>query len=544
MKKGTHLISNQGYLDSVRYLGLTTLDSISELIDNSLDAKAKNIDIFLIKNESKNISLIIQDDGEGIPQDKIDQVLSFGGRNPYENHITVGKFGWGLPSAACCQSPRTELYSKTKTGDWHYSYIDLNELKTQAEPIIPPSVKKKPNKDWGVNNKLKSGSIVNLTFLDHPDYKTIEKLSEYFEEHIGEVYRYYIQSGIVIRVNKSPVKITDPLMLIKDCKDSDILGYAKIFDEIEPIIINDEIDPQTKKGSEIKIKVVLMNLEQIRDNENWLSLVRKKGYNVDNQGFYIVRQHRQIARALTLGIFQRHNDLNYFRVEISFPPSLDKYFGVQTNKSRFSLDSTIKENIENRLNPILVQIRKISKEFQKKAMAQETNIGIRPAEEIASKVDGELKKSGYLPTPKEIQKEEKELENLKNEEIQKVKSNENLNPKEKEEIIGKIENKFQFNRPFVRALESVPFGPFYYYDPKGNSSRVVINISHPFYTKIYERATQNNLDVFLDLLLFTLAKAESIYYHNDTTRKFYEDQRNEWSTILKKYLDQTPDSEE
>ena len=72
----------------------------------------------------------------------------------------------------------------------------------------------------------------------------------------------------------------------------------------------------------------------------------------------------------------------------------------------------------------------------------------------------------------------------------------------------KIENKFQFYRPFKRVLEFIESGNFYFPRPKGKNTEVVINTAHPFYKKVYERATQNNMDVFLDLLLFTLAKAD------------------------------------
>ena len=43
--EGSYLISTKEYLDSVRYLGITTLDAINELIDNSFDANADNIHI-------------------------------------------------------------------------------------------------------------------------------------------------------------------------------------------------------------------------------------------------------------------------------------------------------------------------------------------------------------------------------------------------------------------------------------------------------------------------------------------------------------------
>jgi len=95
----------------------------------------------------------------------------------------------------------------------------------------------------------------------------------------------------------------------------------------------------------------------------------------------------------------------------------------------------------------------------------------------------------------------------------------------------------------MRVLEFVESGNFYIPRPKGKNTEVVINTAHPFYKKIYEHATQNNLDVYLDLLLFTLVKAELEFYDSEDIRKFYQWQRAEWSAILSAFLDECIDLE-
>lgn len=328
-------------------------------------------------------------------------------------------------------------------------------------------------------------------------------------------------------------------MLMPDCRDIAIFGQASEFEEIVPIIIEDEIDPITNKPAEINIKIALMNLEQIRKNKDWNKLVRQKGFNVDNQGFYLVRHNRQIGRALTLNLFQRHNYYNYFRGEISFPPELDKYFGVQTNKSRFSINPVIREKIGERVKNVLSQILTTTKNFTRETQARESDEGVRPSEEIAAKAETMLKRNTYEPSVKELQKEAKQIEIQKQEEINKVVADSNLTDEEKQEKIAKIEKKFQFQAPFKRVLKHIRHGPFYFPEPQGKSTELVINTDHQFYTKIYEQAIESQLDVYLDLLLFTLAKAELLYYDREDIRKFYDRQRIEWSTILTTYLDES-----
>ena len=46
------------------------------------------------------------------------------------------------------------------------------------------------------------------------------------------------------------------------------------------------------------------------------------------------------------------------------------------------------------------------------------------------------------------------------------------------------------------------------------------------------------MQILLDLFLFTLAKAEDIYYDNEEVRKFYNIQRREWSSIMSAFLEE------
>jgi len=540
--KGSYLISNKEYIDSVRYLGLTTLDAINELIDNSFDADADNVVVHIFK-EGKGVSIAIEDDGLGIIPEKIDKILSFGGRIG-KDKLSTGRFGWGLSSSACCQAVRTEVYSKTDKG-WFFSYIDLDELKKADEPIIPPAEAKQPPKKLPLKfTKSKNGTVVYMNNCDRLDYKTINKLTSHIIQYIGEIHRKFLGAGKKICVNDIEVKVVDPLMIMPGCMYSDLVGQASEFADIKPIFFDDEIDPLTNKPAMVKIKIALMDLEGIKKkNKNWRTIPRNIGLNMDNQGFYILRHNRQIGRALSLSIYTKHPSFNYFRGEISFPPVLDKYFGVQTNKSRFALDPSIRDMIQERVKVHLSQIRDVVVKWQRKAEAEENKDGIRSSEEIAAKVDKLLKKSKHEPTLEEIKKAEEEINKKKEEEIKKIEEDQKLTENEKKEKKQKIENKFQFYRPFKRVLEFIESGNFYFPRPKGKSTEVVINTAHPFYKKVYERATQNNMDVFLDLVLFTLAKAELEFYDNNDIKKYYKMQRAEWSAILSAFLDECFENE-
>lgn len=544
------LVSNRGFLKSVRDLGLTTIDAVKELVDNSFDADSNEIYISVSKNKNGNLVIIVEDDGKGIPiyvKDEYGEsheglafALSFGGRmfSP-PGKVLIGKFGWGLSSSACCQSTRTEVFSKTKDDtEYRFNYIDLEELEQSEDLNLPSTVKKDPTEEYNLNlEDNDSGTIVILKNCDKPDYATVNGMVTNLIKDLSETHRKFLGGGKKIFVSGVELIPTDPLMLIPGCKDHDILGYGKNYAPIEPIEFG-EIKDENGRPAKIRIKISMLDVKKFRGNPSWTTQFSEKhGIKQENQGFYLMRHNRQIGGALTLDLFTRHPSLNYFRGEISFPPALDKFFGIQTNKSRYSLNTSIKNQIEEKLKGVLRQLANdtedIITEIKKEQQTDET----KPSEKIAAKASKFLKSKKM---PKEIiKKYEKQKEKLKEKEIREIKENKKLSDKEKEERIKQIENKFQFERPFKLILDTIGTGEFYTVKHKGKSTEVVLNVVHPFYKKIYERATQYpELQTHLDLFLFTLAHAEHLFCDNDDVMRFYKTQRMEWSAALATFLEE------
>lgn len=532
------IVSDEGFIESIRDLGITTIDAVNELVDNSFDADADEIWITIKENEEGEFCLIIEDNGEGIPSDQLRKILSFGGRLP-KREYKIGKFGWGLSSSACCQSPRTEIYSKHEEEDnFHYNYIDLSELKDN-NGILPLTTERNPYENYELNlsENCESGTVIVLNPLDRPDRKTKSGLKNLIREKLAEVQRKFLDDDRTITVNDEKINYKDPLMLMDDFEGIEKCGKGENFAEIEPIVFED-IEDENGEPASVEITISLLPVKQIMQND----LQDEFNINTRNQGFYIMRHKRQIAGGQSLYLFTKHNDFNYFRGEISFPPALDSKFGIQTNKSRFSLDDDLRDRLNNKLEKTLSSIREKIGEKKNEVTGEEAEGGdIKPskAEEIADKASTRLKSSGYKPPKKEAEKEKEELEKEKEEKIEEVKEREDLPEDQKEELIDQIENAFQKDRTFKKKLEIIGSGEFYKMEHRGNRIEVLINTGHEFYKKIYERATQDpQLQILLDLFLFTLAQAEDQKYDNDEVRAFYNTERREWSAIMSTFLEE------
>ena len=534
------IVSDAGFIDSIRDLGLTTTDAVNELVDNSFDWGANNVWITIAKGDSGTPVLIVEDDGVGIPHVNLKKVLAFGGRDA-QAAPTTGKFGWGLSSSACCQSVRTEVYSKVKGEKFYFNYIDLNELKTTSG-YLPETIAKDPFSDYkhlNIGKTIESGTVIILKSLDRPEKRKINSLETLIHESLAIVQRKFLASGKNIFLNKKKIVFVDPLMLMDGADGLDKCSKGEAYGEIEPIVFPDILD---ENGKPAKVEILISKLPYKDIASKKLQHEYPYNINIATQGFYIVRHNRQIAGGQTLHLYTRHPMLNYFRAEISFKPCLDSKFGIQTNKSRFSLDDELRELLETRLNKVITQIRTDLKEEAdalKAELQRNTDVGESLSEEIAGLAAKKMKPSGYKPTAEENKRAEADLKKEKEEKIKRINANKSLTQPEKNDLIGKIESAFQKEKTFHKVIDVIGTGEFYKIKHRGNKRiDVVINQAHGFYKMLYERATQDpRLQILLDLFLFTLAQAEDVYFDNKEVREFYNTQRREWSAIMSAFLD-------
>ena len=75
---------------------------VGDLVDNSIDAGAQNIEIIYneeIYNNKRSFYVIVLDDGKGIADDMISSVMNFGAPRDYDE-LELGKFGVGMKSSS------------------------------------------------------------------------------------------------------------------------------------------------------------------------------------------------------------------------------------------------------------------------------------------------------------------------------------------------------------------------------------------------------------------------------------------------------------
>ena len=162
VRSHTHLVDNppnaRRTMEALREMGYDSYASILDLLDNSIDAQAKVIEISL--SESKgDILICIKDDGLGMDEETLSEALRLGSNT---DRLTgdLGKFGMGLVTASIGLSRRVDVLTRVDGNGVLNGGFDLDEIyeKNKFVKWIEPAGEQKFEGD--------SGTIIKLSKTD------------------------------------------------------------------------------------------------------------------------------------------------------------------------------------------------------------------------------------------------------------------------------------------------------------------------------------------------------------------------------------------
>src|SRR5262249_21668063 len=120
-------------------------------------------------------TIAVIDNGHGMEPEMIRAAVLWGGTHRQNDRSGLGRFGFGLPSAAVSITRRFEVYSKVKGGEWHCVRVDLDDICTGKHTnedglVIAPGTAKAKLPDW-VSKALGKRSLDQGTvvLLINPD---------------------------------------------------------------------------------------------------------------------------------------------------------------------------------------------------------------------------------------------------------------------------------------------------------------------------------------------------------------------------------------
>lgn len=348
-------------VESMRSLGYSFKTAIADLIDNSVGANAKRIDIIMPPEE--NPYLIILDNGHGMSNKELELALKFGSRNPLEQRFDedLGRFGLGMKSASLSQCRKLTVASK-KDGNlscfsWDIDYINEKQnwvlIEYDKDEIYKlPSIEKLKNLDHGTYLLLQ-----NFDRISASTQNLSNTLSSYMSEtidHLALIFHRFIDKGLQIFVNNNLIEGIDP--------------FLRKHSATQPL---KEI-PITTDGHQIRVRPFILPHINKLSNED----IKKVGGREDlknNQGFYIYRNKRLIIYGTWFRLYRKEELTKLARVMVDIPKELDYMWSIDVKKSSANLPDVIKSQLYSCIDLSVYGSKKVHEYRGRKTLNSEVN---------------------------------------------------------------------------------------------------------------------------------------------------------------------------
>jgi hypothetical protein len=469
-------------IESLRHIGYSNYEAIADLVDNSFDAEASKITIDIAKLRD-DFEITITDDGTGMDLETLDEALRLGSLTERDPGTDLGKFGMGLVTAGLSLSRRTQVISKQHS-EFSSSVVDVDEIQrtnTFCKHLAGPSSDDERKLFDAKVGDVESGTLVILTKTDALTNRNTTQFANVLRKHLGEVHRHFLLAGKSIIINGEPISAVDPLML----DDPDTTTYS---DELYPI----ELGEDGKKSTEhIRVRIALIPPD-FAGGDNRLAKA------LQHQGFYLMRNNRQIQRAATLEYFSKHNDFNRMRGEIFLSGNLDKYVGIEFTKRTVVFDQAIQDKLGQHLRAQCTAIKRLESGRGVDATSAEQD----KFHEQASKAITE--KSRLLMTPKAVI----ERRGPRTQKNGRRGPSDGHEGRERKNLENTQRSGIAERCRFVKQRLG-PNGQIFECHLEGRTVVIRWNIEHPFYKRfIVDNQDDGRLITAVDFLVYSMACAE------------------------------------
>ncbi len=554
---------------SLRESDFDTCSAVGEIIDNSLQAGASEINLSVKEMElpnrgrRKSVTTIVEsacgDDGCGMDAEVLHRCLQLGYSTRYNKRDGIGRFGVGMTLAAINQCQSVQIYSKTeKAKNWLFTGIDLE--KPVESPFIPEPVAKQLPEEYKHLVGKNQGTLVIWSKFDRHTQE-LEEITHW----LCRTYRKFIAAQIVqngeVVPNEKPVKITvngnplepwDPLYVIPNT----VFPKGELATLAEPIEF--EIDVPLDSG--VLFQTSKITIQMSFTPKHWRpegggasgrSDLAKHLRLEENEGFSILRAGREVF----------YDEMPHFKpkinadgldrwwsAEISFEPCLDSYFAVKNIKRGAKFVPQLREKIEDKMLDTITAYRRDVREYWNENKQKHNQEGVdvstthTEAEKTVKRVDPTPVKAGRELTP-----DQKEAD------VKKILSEVIKNHSELEAWRAKIENQ----PTTIVDNEGTQWRGSTFLDihPQGGRTIIEYNMGHEFFLFVYgvikeiDQTTAasdpqkvvnaaRKLKVAMDLLFMAYAQAEGLQdpNHEQKVVDTLDFLKNNWGSFLRQFV--------
>ncbi|HNY31363.1 MAG TPA: ATP-binding protein [Fibrobacteria bacterium] len=313
-------------LEALRGLGYSCATAIADIVDNSIAAQAKMVDIRFVWEDSKS-RVEILDDGIGMDEQALEQAMRLGGKNPLERRAAqdLGRFGLGLKTASLSQC-RSLTVASLKT-DCSVLRWDLDALAsgTGQDWILQEGASDEAKEALDRLKHLRSGTLVVWEKLDRIVTEGFTQqhfldLIDVVEQHLAMVFHRYLEDGEVrIRINGRRIAGWDPFLTD------------------HPATQHSPIERLPFRGSQVEVQFFVLPHKDRLDEAAVKKTGGPDGWTAQ-QGFYVYRGRRLLVSGSWLGLgrgqsWTKEEAHRLARIRIDLQNDMDEDWKIDIRKS-------------------------------------------------------------------------------------------------------------------------------------------------------------------------------------------------------------------
>ncbi|KQZ67108.1 ATP-binding protein [Nocardioides sp. Root151] len=312
-------------IESLRSFGYSPETAIADLLDNSISAGARSVDVTFTWNGSDS-SISVADDGRGMSAHALYSAMRLGSTSPLAARAEsdLGRFGLGLKTASFSQARELTVQSRASDGElavrrWDLDFVAANNrwqlLRTAPDQLDAGALPKSRGTvvTWTKCDRLVGAADVT----DHKAQTRFNETARRVGHHLAATFhRFMVGRGkITIRLNGVQLEPWDPFLEVHPATQnlgSEVLPLAGRVVVVTPFVL-----PHRSK----------LNASEQDTGAG------ARGWN-QQQGFYLYRGNRLLVQGDWLGLgFARDEHAKLARIRIDFPSALDHEWQVDVKKS-------------------------------------------------------------------------------------------------------------------------------------------------------------------------------------------------------------------
>ncbi|WAJ28502.1 ATP-binding protein [Antarcticirhabdus aurantiaca] len=319
-------------------IGYDLAEALADLIDNSIDAAARRVEITFTRNDSRVTAVTIADNGRGLTEGELQEAMRFAGPK-HRAPSTLGMFGLGMKSASLSQCRSVSVLAKSATGSpvgCRWTETSIREG-WRCETLESADVRERFAASYASPQKPDAGLVVLWEQLDRLTTtggeggldSFLQQMLVSLDRSLGLTFHRFIGPafGIVLRVKHEErptslprrVRAYDPFGYAASGRS----GYPRTFETYMPggpaLRLHAHIWPSGSESPEFLLG---------------------KRRALSNQGFFFYRNDRLVQAGGWQSVTNDAVDpeLTLARVAIDIPP---EYIDINVQKSRIQTTAAL-----------------------------------------------------------------------------------------------------------------------------------------------------------------------------------------------------------